>query len=76
MSVLQQYIHSSRYARWLPENGRRETWDETVQYVDGVTGCCYCWHGDLDSEANSTLNRGYFWKNENGTLVKTYFKYL
>jgi len=49
------------------------TWDETVQYVEGVTGCCYCWHRDLDSEANSTLNRGYFWKNENGTLVKTYF---
>ncbi len=35
MTVLQQYIHSSRYARWLPEKGRRETWDETVdRYVD------------------------------------------
>ena len=35
MSVLQQYIHTSRYARWLPEEGRRETWDETVdRYVD------------------------------------------
>lgn len=30
MTVLQQYIHSSRYARWLPEKSRRETWDETV----------------------------------------------
>jgi len=26
----QQFIHLSRYSRWLPENGRRETWDETV----------------------------------------------
>jgi len=35
MTVLQQYIHSSRYARWLPEEGRRETWDETVdRYVN------------------------------------------
>ena len=35
MSVLQQYIHTSRYARWLPEEGRRETWEETVdRYVD------------------------------------------
>ena len=35
MTVLQQYIHSSRYARWLPEKGRRETWEETVgRYVD------------------------------------------
>ena len=34
MTVLQQYIHSSRYARWLPEKGRRETWEETVgRYV-------------------------------------------
>jgi len=49
------------------------TWNETVQYVEGVTGCCYCWHRDLDSEANGNMNRGYFWKNDNGTLVKTYF---
>lgn len=31
----QQYIHKSRYARFLPEEARRETWDETVdRYVD------------------------------------------
>ena len=30
MSPLQQYIHTSRYARWLPEEGRREIWEETV----------------------------------------------
>ena len=31
----QAYIHSSRYARWLPEEGRRETWPETVRrYVN------------------------------------------
>ena len=27
----QSYIHTSRYARWLPEENRRETWEETVQ---------------------------------------------
>ena len=26
----QQFIHLSRYSRWLPEKGRRETWQETV----------------------------------------------
>ncbi len=26
----QQFIYTSRYARWLPEQNRRETWDETV----------------------------------------------
>lgn len=32
---LQQYVHRSRYARWLPELGRRETWHETVsRYVN------------------------------------------
>jgi ribonucleoside-triphosphate reductase (thioredoxin) len=31
----QAMIHKSRYARWLPEEGRRETWPETVQrYFD------------------------------------------
>jgi ribonucleoside-diphosphate reductase alpha chain len=35
MSVLQQYIHTSRYARWLPEEGRRESWNETVdRYIN------------------------------------------
>ena len=27
----QSFIHTSRYARWLEEEGRRENWDETVQ---------------------------------------------
>jgi ribonucleoside-triphosphate reductase (thioredoxin) len=29
-TVYQQYIHKSRYARWLDTEGRRETWEETV----------------------------------------------
>ena len=34
----QQYIHLSRYARWLEEKGRRETWEETVQrFIDFIT---------------------------------------
>lgn len=31
MTPYQQLIHVSRYARFLPELGRRETWHETVQ---------------------------------------------
>lgn len=31
----QRFIHKSRYARWIPELGRRETWEETVKrYCD------------------------------------------
>ena len=30
MNVYEQYIHKSRYARYLPDEGRRETWEETV----------------------------------------------
>ena len=26
----QQFIHLSRYSRWMPEENRRETWEETV----------------------------------------------
>ena len=27
----QEFIHLSRYSRWLPDKGRRETWGETVE---------------------------------------------
>jgi len=38
-TLMQQYIHLSRYARWIPEEGRRETWPETVaRYFDFFDG--------------------------------------
>jgi ribonucleoside-triphosphate reductase len=34
-SLYQSFIHLSRYSRWLPDKGRRETWEETVKrYFD------------------------------------------
>lgn len=34
-TLYQQFIHKSRYARWIEELGRREAWSETVtRYVD------------------------------------------
>jgi ribonucleoside-diphosphate reductase alpha chain len=34
-TAYQEYIHLSRYSRWLPEHQRRETWVETVdRYFD------------------------------------------
>jgi ribonucleoside-diphosphate reductase alpha chain len=30
LNLYQSVIHKSRYARYLPEKGRRETWEETV----------------------------------------------
>ena len=37
-TLYQEFIHLSRYSRWLPEEGRRETWDETVaRYFDFFT---------------------------------------
>ena len=39
MNDYQQFIHRSRYARYLEDKGRRETWEETVQrYMDNVVG--------------------------------------
>jgi len=32
---LQQYVHLSRYARWLEGESRRETWEETVSRYTG-----------------------------------------
>ena len=38
MNDYQKFIAISRYARWIDEEGRRETWEETVQrYVDYIT---------------------------------------
>ena len=34
-TAYQEFIHLSRYSRWLPEKERRETWAETVgRYFD------------------------------------------
>tara|TARA_Y100001937_G_scaffold58777_1_gene80662 strand:+ start:3184 stop:5112 length:1929 start_codon:yes stop_codon:yes gene_type:complete len=34
-TLYQDFIHLSRYSRWIDEEGRRETWDETVsRYFD------------------------------------------
>lgn len=38
-SDFQQFIHRSRYARYLEDKGRRETWEETVdRYMTHVVG--------------------------------------
>jgi len=35
----QAFIHTSRYARWLEDEGRRESWSETVdRYMEHVIG--------------------------------------
>ena len=35
----QAFIHTSRYARWLEDEGRRESWGETVdRYINNVVG--------------------------------------
>ena len=35
MDQYQSFIHKSRYARWLDNEGRRETWEETInRYID------------------------------------------
>ena len=35
MDSYQQYIHKSRYARYIPTETRRETWDETIDRYMG-----------------------------------------
>ena len=51
MDSYQQYIHKSRYARWLDEENRRETWDETVRrYTDFWVG-----RGQIDYTTSEML---------------------
>ena len=44
MDQYQKFIAASRYARWLPDLGRRETWEETVErYVSFWRGKDLIW---------------------------------
>jgi|15BtaG_2_1085339.scaffolds.fasta_scaffold01627_5 ribonucleoside-diphosphate reductase alpha chain len=51
MNAYQEYIHKSRYARYLPTEQRRETWPETVsRYLDYFKE-----RGSLDDKTYKTL---------------------
>ena len=53
----QEFIHLSRYSRWLPDKGRRETWGETVErYFTFFEGHLKEMCGfDLDSKTKEEL---------------------
>jgi ribonucleoside-diphosphate reductase alpha chain len=56
MDQYQQFIHKSRYARWLPLEGRRETWKETVQrYVD-----FWADRGQIDADMSKKLYKAIY----------------
>ena len=54
----QEYIALSRYARWLPEESRRETWEESVDSYIGYWVDKGMLHGDtgLDEIREAILN--------------------
>lgn len=56
ISDLQTYVHKSRYARWLPEEGRRETWEETVDRLCSFWLNKYPEHFPYDEIKQAILN--------------------
>ena len=53
----QEFIHLSRYSRWLPDKGRRENWNETVEryftfFSEHLKEMC---EYDLDKKTRDTL---------------------
>ncbi len=46
-TLYQNYVYKSRYARWLPEEGRRENWDETVKRLWEYYGEQVNWAGKI-----------------------------
>ena len=53
----QQFIHLSRYSRWLPGEGRREFWNETIGryfdfFKDHLKDMC---NYDLDDKTRNEL---------------------
>ena len=56
MSIYEDYIHKSRYARYLPLEQRRETWSETVtRYLDYFAN-----RGALDPDTYAELYQAIF----------------
>ncbi len=56
MDSYQQYIHKSRYARWREDDGRRETWAETVRrYTDFWVG-----RGQIDYDTSEMLYKAIY----------------
>jgi len=49
MNEYQKFIHKSRYARYLDTEGRRETWEETVQRY------CDFWEKPLPDEVRQAI---------------------
>jgi ribonucleoside-diphosphate reductase alpha chain len=47
----QRFIHASRYARWVPSESRRETWEETVSRYTGF------FKGRFDSFPEEKVNK-------------------
>ncbi len=53
----QSFIHLSRYARWIEEEERRETWEETVdRYINYM--CCNHCEGLIDNATAEELRQG------------------
>lgn len=52
----QQFIHLSRYARWVEDKGRRETWEETVDRYMGFMCDVQC-KGKVPKETREELRR-------------------
>ena len=53
-TLYQSFIHLSRYARWVDGEGRRETWEETVdRYVDYM--CDVQCKGKIDRETKKEI---------------------
>jgi ribonucleoside-diphosphate reductase alpha chain len=58
----QKFIYKSRYSRWLPEEKRRENWDETVnRYLEFISGHLLSKHSyTLGSELRDRLFNAIF----------------
>lgn len=58
MDQYQNFIALSKYARWLPEKGRRETWEESVErYIDFFTPNFDLEDNSLEDVADAILNQ-------------------
>jgi hypothetical protein len=76
LQELQNYTFVSKYARWIPEKNRRETWKEAVERVKNMMHTMYA-DKNISEEINWAYDMMYKKKflevKEDYNLVETLF---
>ena len=61
LKSLMDYTFVSKYARWIPEKKRRETWNEAVDRVKQMMLDKYVWQNDTIEKDQLEISKEIEW---------------